>query len=482
MAQDKKPSTIAAAANGSDSPSRETGAGKKAFLRAARRVSIVNTMKQAGNASGAARLSSTTINRQPTAIGLLPGLMPTGGFADDIPLEHGEVEDGSGLSNHVVVSGCTGQIGYFLAELRRPLVNASRQAYHPVLIVTPDMPPNWTECMAAFDDIFWLKGRITNSVDFNRTNIQDAYAVILLATRSNTKQNDEVNLDSEVLFAYLKLEKYVPKSVFLTVELTVSSNMAVLNSTIMRHVRQQRQQLKAETDEGIILGRAFNGAFATKKRVVFSKSDDGVDEEEMTAEERLDQMLKELGRDELHEKVRDSHTKKAEDNAKFWEFTSAEASFWDATNSHHTLPVFSSGKAFVPSTFDSLLCQSFFGSLTPVVCEKLVCGQKYQTMYQIDVPQPFHNRDFLLFYRACNARCINVMGLYRARNDDDGSTLPFVFLAPPPESIIRKGDRAFVFCNPHRLQHALETSLNLPFKEGHIKGTWSLRDTSLPVE
>ena len=36
----------------------------------------------------------------------------------------------------------------------------------------------------------------------------------------------------------------------------------------------------------------------------------------MTAEERLDKMLKELGRDELHEKVRDSHTKKAEEGAK----------------------------------------------------------------------------------------------------------------------------------------------------------------------
>jgi hypothetical protein len=220
-------------------PSNTISTAKSNFLRAARRVSIVNTMKHMGNPSGAARLSAFG-GSSGGLMRNLSVLSPGVGGVDDMPLEPGEVEDASGLSNHVVVSGASGQLGYFLGELRRPLINASMTAYHPVLIVTPDMPSNWTECMAAFDDIFWLKGRITNSVDFNRINIQNAYTVVLLAHRKPSKQDDEMNLDAEVLFAYLKLEKYVPASVFLTVELTVASNMAVLNSTIMRHVRQQK--------------------------------------------------------------------------------------------------------------------------------------------------------------------------------------------------------------------------------------------------
>lgn len=140
----------------------------------------------------------------------------------------------------------------------------------------------------------------------------------------------------------------------------------------------------ASIDPSTILGRAYNGAFASKKRVTFKSTvmidDDDDDGDGMTAEERMDQMLKDLGRDEIHDKIRDTHAKKAEEQvsvisvkleclsnghknsktlfltlsvthtaqAQFWQFTSAEATFWDATNSHHTLPVFASGKAFVP--------------------------------------------------------------------------------------------------------------------------------------
>ena len=40
-------------------------------------------------------------------------------------------------------------------------------------------------------------------------------------------------MDSDTLFAYLKLEKYIPRDVFFTVELSCISNIAVLNSSIM---------------------------------------------------------------------------------------------------------------------------------------------------------------------------------------------------------------------------------------------------------
>jgi hypothetical protein len=37
---------------------------------------------------------------------------------------------------------------------------------------------------------------------------------------------EEENVDSGTLFSYLKLEQYIPRHVFFSVELTCSSNMA----------------------------------------------------------------------------------------------------------------------------------------------------------------------------------------------------------------------------------------------------------------
>ena len=45
---------------------------------------------------------------------------------------------------------------------------------------------------------------------------------------------------------------------------------------------------------------------------MMTDDDDDVDGG-MTAEERMDQMLKDLGRDEIHDKIRDTHAKKADE-------------------------------------------------------------------------------------------------------------------------------------------------------------------------
>ncbi|CAE7484599.1 unnamed protein product, partial [Symbiodinium microadriaticum] len=81
------------------------------------------------------------------------------------------------------------------------------------------------------------------------------------------------------------------------------------------------------------------------------------------------------------------------------EVDSAETRFWDATDTHHMLPVFASARAYVPSSFESLLVQSFFGVLTPLICEKLVCGQAGQTVLQADIPMNMLGRRFLDLFR-----------------------------------------------------------------------------------
>jgi hypothetical protein len=69
-------------------------------------------------------------------------------------------------------------------------------------------------------------------------------------------------------------------------------------------------------------------------------------------------------------------------------------SFWDASATHYILPVFASGRAYVPSTFESLLVQSFFGGLAPMICELFVCGQGNQAVLQVNIPKYFFDKTF----------------------------------------------------------------------------------------
>jgi hypothetical protein len=80
-------------------------------------------------------------------------------------------------------------------------------------------------------------------------------------------------------------------------------------------------------------------------------------------------------------------------------FEEKEEAFWDPTDTHHMLPVFASARAYVPASFMSLLVQSFYGVLTPLICEKLVCGQNGQSVLQIALPPYLEGRRFLDLYR-----------------------------------------------------------------------------------
>jgi len=127
----------------------------------------------------------------------------------------------------------------FLAELRRPIhACAVDKTEPPAVVVVDETAPNgWTSICEDFSNVWFIKGKMTRSTDFNRTNIRACHSVALLAGRDNVTRVEEENLDADALFSYLKLEKYIPKDVFFTVELTCASNMAVLNSTVVRRSR-----------------------------------------------------------------------------------------------------------------------------------------------------------------------------------------------------------------------------------------------------
>ena len=96
-----------------------------------------------------------------------------------IPSE--EIDDAEDISNHIVVIGCLNNFPVFVAELRRPLIVNS--AYHPIVVVSETEPVQWEDVCEEFDDVFWLRGKISHSLDFNRANIREAFALVFLSSR-----------------------------------------------------------------------------------------------------------------------------------------------------------------------------------------------------------------------------------------------------------------------------------------------------------
>lgn len=123
-----------------------------------------------------------------------------------------------------------------------------------------------------------------------------------------------------------------------------------------------------------------------------------------------------------------------------------ENKLWDALTTHHMLPVFAAAKAFVPTSFESLLVQSFYLSLTPVICEKLVCGQVDQIIIQIALPAVMDGHPFVSLFRLFMNYKVLCLGLYRSANDlESGALLPYVFLGPLGGTVLRAQDRVFLY-------------------------------------
>lgn len=340
---------------------------------------------------------------------------------------------GSVLTNHIIVFGATTNLPLFIAELRRPLVLAS--AYHSILIISDTEPQQWEFIIENYQHVYYMKGTMINSADFNRTNIREAFSVVLLANRDSVTKVEEENLDADTLFAYLKLEKYIPRNVFFTVELTCSSNIAVLNSTMLGKSARKNSSSSSTLDKAHPShihenGKITKGTFASQKKLNYAQS-----------------ITKRLNHD--------SRSKDFEDKS-LNGGSLAEEAYWTASDTHHTLPVFASGRAFVPNSFDSLLCQSFFSDITPALCEKLVCGQRFQSMFLVNIPSSLVGTFFVDVFRSFLSFNIYVLAVYRSAAEDHHSMLPFVYTCPRPDTLMRKNDKLYIFCNPSEYESVME--------------------------
>jgi hypothetical protein len=313
----------------------------------------------------------------------------------DIPEGYGKpslkISDASNIVDHVVVFGCVDYIHIFVNELRRPLV--SGDAYRPIVIVSEFEPHRWTAIQSKYTDVYFIQEVLTTSQGFNASNIRDAFAVILLASRDSVTMVEEENLDAETLFAYLKLERYIPRFVYFTVELTCANNMSVLNSTIMRRTRQVKittQNLHtrqfhdfaanetaagsgggAERGKGVRIEHTqLRGSFTSQRKAITVGIEQSKSSRNLLRSHpgrRLSSMkIRNLQATIANEEVGHTfplilthtltHCVSSLAFLQKKKFNVAK-NFWDIVGTHHMLPVFAAGRSYVPSVFDSLLCQ-----------------------------------------------------------------------------------------------------------------------------
>lgn len=330
-----------------------------------------------------------------------------------------------------------------------------RLDYHPILIVAKEPPANWSAICNRFNDIYLLIGFPTKSTTFKNLNTKDAFSMVLFTLNDPRGKEDTSNLttnhsspDADALFMYLKLQQYVPDNVFFFVELRTASNVSVLNATMMRRLREDIGQPPS------LLNACKHQDVSPSPPPLFSTSS-----KYFAATDIKGGMPNSKSK---------SHAKPSR-KENILENKKSERLFWDAMDTHHVLPAFASGKVYVPETFETLLVQSFYNSLTPIICDKLVCGQKGQAVMQAKVPKVVEGWAFLQLYRMFCQFEVVIFGLFRAPSYRNAAPLPYVYICPAMTTIIRGGDCIMVYARNTHLIRALaaaEKLTNLDYAAG----------------
>eukprot|EP00606_Chrysophyceae_sp_TOSAG23-5_P000096 GSChrysophyteH2.ASY1.ANO1.1748.1 assembled CDS len=399
------------------------------------------------------------------------------------------VKDANSLSNHIVLIAAESNILMFVQEVRRKFIMGD--SYHPVLIVLAAKPASWNYIQSTYNDIYLMIGDPSKPSLLKKMNFASAYSVALMGNRESMSKVDGQTVNTGTLFTYLKAESFVPASCFLTVELTSSNNMSVLNATIMRRHRDELQKLlpnqggkhirgdtlvksmKSQSPlsenantatlnqlpEGVQMiaigagnSAAANIALSAVNQSLTAASKPG----NATQTPSKTSTLRRRG-SVMHaiHSVKDAVKGFVEDQAdRLLASDEALEELWDAMDSYHVLPVFASAKAFVPSSFESLLVQSYYVKLTPVICEKFVCGQLSQTMMCVELPKDLVGFKFIDLFRLFIFNQVVVLGLYRGPMPSLGSTLSYVYTSPPRNAVLHAGDRVYVYGTNANLDRA----------------------------
>ncbi len=358
-----------------------------------------------------------------------------------------EILDASLLRNHIIVVGGTSNILMFISELRRPEV--SGMIYHPVLVVAENDPLAWDTIKAKYNDIYLIRGDLKKKDLMQRINIEHAFSLTFLATREVSLSHDDEGMDAGNLFTYLKVEQQIPDDVFCSVELNCSSNMAVLNAQVVRRIR--RRLFEMETDENL------NSQIASKENTRKSmRRGSAISLGDGKFAHRNTQLtLADLQKNSANTTTLHQIPSKNSENSGEERKTLHEKQLWEVMNSHHVFPVFACARAFQPSSFESLLVQSFYVKLTPVICEKFICGQLGQTVVQVGLPPKWGGRTFLDIFRIFCHHQVLCFGIYRYPQASLGAIVPYVYLSPPVDVILHEKDKVYLFGTTSAISKAL---------------------------
>mmetsp|Transcript_19518 Transcript_19518/g.28071 ORF Transcript_19518/g.28071 Transcript_19518/m.28071 type:complete len:1196 (+) Transcript_19518:99-3686(+) len=449
-------------------------------------------VKGAVNSSGRSTNSSETSSSERNSV-LKPSNMvqPRNSLLRGSKVEYsaedlGQITHAHHLTQHIIVLGCKDNVATFVAYADLDIVTSMNEMRRPILYVGSELPRRWMALRKKHPELYFLEGDISLKTTFSRMNISKAYSVIMLAHRREELEFEEdENLDFEMLFLYLKISSFIPSTVNFTIELTSGRNMSVLNTVAVKKERREQlmEAMHGDLDEPSVslqdkmmvdaiadvtgeremlldqLRGMYHSSKGSKtdpkmKRGVFFSQYVQHLERQPSFQGNSSRLLKQLpGRRLSSIQLRnyfgaETHT--------------GNAKAWDGLDNHNNLAIYAAGRAFVPDVVDNILCQSFFSSLTSNLCESLVCGKDGQAMFLMSLPRTFTYRYFSDVYRACIARNVQVIGLYRAPSSTERSFMPFVYTCPPPKTILNVADKLFVFATTADIKN-VEEQLALPF-------------------
>lgn len=329
-----------------------------------------------------------------------------------------KVTDANKLRGHIIVMGCLDNVLLFVRELRRP--QPGDLSYHSVLLVGEKAPEKWEHIQKHFDDVYFLQNQIRSreELELEHMNVKHAHSLVLLATRERHSVDEATNIDSAAIFTYLKLHTCVPRNVFFTVELFLESSIGMLNSVVMRHLKNIDDEEKCFVRSNSFVSTGIAVSRSRPKSIIMKVSgtaDMSLQFREMSllslAETNIDfdddernEMLREVTAErELRKKkpqsislsgsaspvpspscrpnkvapssakslrrmlmedktvgkiiLKDSLVKDAETKRAREQQSLTQASlFWDTDGTHQILPVFAASLVFVPTGFDSIFC------------------------------------------------------------------------------------------------------------------------------
>jgi len=366
-------------------------------------------------------------------------------------MEHSsEISNARLLMNHVIVLGCMTHITKFVKVLRKSSLGTHKN-FHSILIVSEDEPEEWSHIQKNYRGVYFMRRASVTDQDFLFMNLRSATSVTVLGSRDRETLDEATNIDSKVLFKYLAIQRKIPAHVSITVEIYRPSSVGVINSAISHHkvissanigVQSTGISRKQNSDKqgGLKIAGNDKASFHryTSAFLKLDESDDE-DEDDKSIKENNDGVDR---RRSLFHGEKIAHlsstayqknvavggavpSKKPRGNRRLSvsgmaplpddeEDTSPAQSrgnralnFWGSMDTHHVMPVFAAGRAFVPTAFDAIFIQSFFSSYSLQTCEKLVSGDEAQMMMKMKVPSSFLDRTYVDLFRALNVRGVS---------------------------------------------------------------------------